>query len=41
MVVPMLKPLLERIAVFLDPGPDLHAGDDSHAMDDEDGEEEW
>jgi hypothetical protein len=34
----MLKALVEQIAALLDPDADLHAGDDSHALDTE-GEE--
>lgn len=37
----MLKNLLEQIAELLGPDPGLHSGDDSHALADEDGEEEW
>jgi hypothetical protein len=32
----MLKSLFDQIAVLLDPDPDLHAGDDSHAVDEDD-----
>lgn len=35
MVALMLKSLMEQLAALLDPDPDLHAGDDSHALDDE------
>jgi hypothetical protein len=31
----MLKSLLDRLAALLDPDGDLHAGDDSHALDEE------
>jgi hypothetical protein len=42
----MLKSLLDRMAELLDPGPELHAGDDFHALgqegyEDEDGIGEW
>ena len=37
----MLKNLLAQIAELLGPDPGLHSGDDSHALGDEDGEEEW
>jgi hypothetical protein len=34
----MLNALIEQIAALLDPDPDLHSGDDSHALDIEDEE---
>ena len=36
----MLKSILEQVAALLDPGPE-HMADDSHALDDEEDEEEW
>jgi hypothetical protein len=38
----MLKALLDQLAALLDPDTDLHAGDDSHALDEEhDMNEAW
>lgn len=33
----MLRSFIEKVAVLLDPGPEIHMADDSHALDDE----EW
>jgi hypothetical protein len=40
MVALMLKYLIEQLAELLGPDPGLHAGDDSHTLEDEHDEDE-
>ncbi|GAB3958936.1 hypothetical protein GCM10029978_004950 [Actinoallomurus acanthiterrae] len=37
----MLKAILESIVILLGPEPDLHLGDDAHALDPDDYGDSW